>query len=145
MRYLFLLLLTGCGGMYGPPPSSGAVGVVGTAVVSKVKEDIKDISELAPYLNVSAIEVCWGSPVLETGKLQCQITPCEGDNCERVIDLEEVDPYSTAYIKHEGWIKHAGEIKALCTSPHENFREACKTKAKDYSNIDTILLLGGGK
>ena len=152
MRLFFILFLFGCGGTEqlitrGSGIGSGALGagagVVATKTIEKVKKDIKEISTLAPYLNISALEVCYHTESLGPDWLECVITPCKDDtNCKRAVRKSIIDPYKIVYINEKAWINHAGEIKALCTSPHKNFRDVCRFHAKNYEDVDKLLIVG---
>ena len=106
------------------------IGAISGAGVVKVKEDLKAISTLPPYLNIPPLEVCYRVKGHLT--FHCILTPCKED-CSRQVEM--IDYNEAVFIPETMWLKFSGEIKALCLSEQENFREVCKMKWSTYPKV----------
>ena len=131
LKKIVLILLIGsalvnCAGL--TPQQAGSIGAISGTTAAKIQQDLKEVAELKPYLNIPTIEVCYKTYV--TGdKFNCTLTPCK-ENCSRVID--KIDYHKTVFIPESMWLKFSGEIKALCTSDLENFKDVCKFNFGSY-------------
>ena len=124
------------------PGQAAGAGAVSTAAAEKIKTDLKELSTVKPVIHIKPLEVCFKTGPLGPDKLQCILSPCKTD-CTRIIDISSVNQDKTVFIPEDLWLEFAGEIKAACTSPLEEYKELCTFHYTKYSDISKVLIFGG--
>jgi len=121
------------------PGQAGSIGAVSGAAAVKVKQDLKEISTVKPTVHIKPLQVCFKTVPLGPDKIQCILSPCK-TNCSKVLDVSVVDFQRSVLIPEEMWVEFAGEIKAACTSPLEEYKELCEMHYINYDNLDAVVI-----